>query len=433
MVFLGYIIPEKNQKELLTDSKIAAQNEQQDIINNAVSNALKKKQLELLTSQSAQVSATPTTPTVQPVQSISEEDIVKDVINSLNLIENEPVVDIAEIIEEKASPIDIAISNKIAELGRDLTAKEEIAVENDDENIIEIPAKKELKRSDSAESAITDFSEAPTVATTVLSTIDDVNLNKLQKLYDAVGDKDFDKDLQDAVKDVLIKSIENSKEPFVYGAMTSRQKNPSEKSLLSVLRNKDGSKDLVFAKMAKDKSGNFKKLKPENYKASILVNMNSNLLKMKNSEQDLTGMGLNNTKTFIDLSNDMLVVKQSAKSKSKVINRPLSPLLKRVVQNLQKTGELDVELYDLLKEPEQDAVNKIITLSKLQTPDRVRENQKDRVFNLRNRYEILLGELQAGNDGSLVKNELSEVVQSLYDIGEIKLGKKNAILSVLNS
>lgn len=146
------------------------------------------------------------------------------------------------------------------------------------------------------------------------------------------------------------------------------------------------------------------------------------------------GRGIStNTKTFIDLSNDMLVVKQSSKSKSKVINRPLSPLLKRVVQNLQKTGELDVELYDLLKEPEQDAVNKIITLSKLQTPDRVRENQKDRVFNLRNRYDILLGELQAGNDGSLVKNELSEIVQSLYDIGEIKLSKKNAILSVLNS
>lgn len=418
MVFLGYILSPENQAEYMDDIKLAAKLEKNDILENAMKKVMQNQQQ--MSENSQQGGSTP-----------DLEKTIKSIFATIK----EPVnVDISDVIESKPpAPLDFEISEKIDELNRPLTAREEINVEN-------MPSSVKLSKNisnESAKSNETSTSGTPTVASagsdtpTVASTIGLEGLNTLKGYYDQIKDQkmgntmpDFNETVKSDIKDILIKILRYNPDAVIYGAPNNYIKKPTSDHKLIILT-ENGVDNLVFAK--KNKEGGFNKLKDDHLRKTIELNLT------KPKDLNIVGQGLADDKIYIDLKDDNLVVKRSSKAKNKLIYlTDISPLLKKTILQMQKDKSFDLDIYDVLKASEKQVINKLITLLKLDTPDRVKSSIQDTIFNLKNRYEILLGEMRAGNDGKIVSDELKQVVIKLYDLKAIGLRKKNAILNALN-
>ena len=100
---------------------------------------------------------------------------------------------------------------------------------------------------------------------------------------------------------------------------------------------------------------------------------------------------------------------------------PISIELSNVITSILDTGEINYTLIKELKDKEKVILNNLIKLSGLSKQlnyraSKIEASTKD----LKDRYNILTGELQAGNNSKIIKNQLIEVINQLVEHKVIK-------------
>lgn len=120
------------------------------------------------------------------------------------------------------------------------------------------------------------------------------------------------------------------------------------------------------------------------------------------------------------------------KSNSLVLQRKkMTPRLTKMVRQIKQTRSFELEDYDLLSKPEQIIIDRIINLLRMDYPAKMRRTLDEEVWNLKQRYEILISELNAGNQSDLAVSELKDVLKKLFDYKAISRPKYLFILKAL--
>ena len=112
--------------------------------------------------------------------------------------------------------------------------------------------------------------------------------------------------------------------------------------------------------------------------------------------------------------------------------RNISPTLSSIVKDMRAHNKFEIDEYEKLKSDEQKVVDHLINLLRMDTPATMKSTLADEVWQLKNRYEILLGEMRAGNDGVLVVQELKQVLKKLKENKVINKRKHDAIVSAIS-
>ena len=84
--------------------------------------------------------------------------------------------------------------------------------------------------------------------------------------------------------------------------------------------------------------------------------------------------------------------------------------------DLLQTGQVNIKLYNLLKDDEKQILDHIVTISKvdIQLPENDSSNTEFMTGRqLQQRLPVLLGSLVAGNDSDVLKNQISDLLQAL--------------------
>jgi hypothetical protein len=109
----------------------------------------------------------------------------------------------------------------------------------------------------------------------------------------------------------------------------------------------------------------------------------------------------------------------------------ISPRLVRIIQDMRLNKTFDLDEYNQLSNAEQIIADRMINLGKLDYPVKMKRTLDETVWNLKQRYEILLGSYNAGNDGRLVVNELKQVLGDLLKYKAISKAKHDYIVKAL--
>lgn len=116
----------------------------------------------------------------------------------------------------------------------------------------------------------------------------------------------------------------------------------------------------------------------------------------------------------------------------------MSPTLTKIVQSIRGSSPHSFELedYNKLINSEKKAVEHIITLLRMDVPDKMERVIADENFDLKNRYEILVGELSAGNNSKILLKEIEDILKKMFTNKLISHGKhadlKRTIKSLYN-
>lgn len=100
----------------------------------------------------------------------------------------------------------------------------------------------------------------------------------------------------------------------------------------------------------------------------------------------------------------------------------ISVTLYNILTQLIDTQEINYELIKQLNTEEKELFNKIMQASKLskQLKYRIMETEPDKNF-YKNRYNVLQGEIEAGNTSRVVKTELIDTIYRLVAFHELTL------------
>lgn len=109
----------------------------------------------------------------------------------------------------------------------------------------------------------------------------------------------------------------------------------------------------------------------------------------------------------------------------------ISPRLVSIIQDMRLNKTFDLDEYNQLSNAEQIIADRMINLGKLDYPVKMKRTLDETVWNLKQRYEILLGSYNAGNDGKLVVNELKQVLGDLLKYRAISKAKHDYIVKAL--
>jgi hypothetical protein len=109
----------------------------------------------------------------------------------------------------------------------------------------------------------------------------------------------------------------------------------------------------------------------------------------------------------------------------------ISPRLVRIIHDMRLNKTFDLDEYNQLSNAEQIIADRMINLGKLDYPVKMKRTLDETVWNLKQRYEILLGSYNAGNDGKLVVNELKQVLGDLLKYKAISKAKHDYIVKAL--
>jgi len=120
------------------------------------------------------------------------------------------------------------------------------------------------------------------------------------------------------------------------------------------------------------------------------------------------------------------------KSNSVVVSRRnMSPILIKIINEIKSTMKFNLDDYDRLKVMEQKVVDHVINLLRMDYPPKMKRALDEENWNLKQRYEILLSEINAGNGGYMVVNELKDVLGKLKENKVINNRKYKLIISAL--
>lgn len=123
----------------------------------------------------------------------------------------------------------------------------------------------------------------------------------------------------------------------------------------------------------------------------------------------------------------------SLKRPSEVSYNNASPAFLQIVKDIVERGTFEGSDYKNLKSEESRAANEFIRITKPLIPNNVvlhLANTSD-IYELRKRYQVLVGELAAGNHGKLIKEEMIGILRDLQRLKAISIAKVDQLIKGL--
>ena len=453
MVYLGYILPTQNQKIYDSDVALALANYQKDLLNTKFEKMPVEEQQKLIDLINEQSKIKPTETSAETPRPLTIEDYTKLINTPINdplndyrtqlwnfVNKQEPIntikINIGEVPTEKIYPtvpkideplgmepkikmtpkemaIVSAISLREQELKRPLTAPEKIDISNMVEN--------QGKLSASINSPTS--TEKSTITLTNDSSIQSIN-EQIEQLKELIGftrvEEEIKKLEKKKLKEIFIREVKNG--VTIYGARSNSQKTKEEKNILKINKNnelifQDGSpfRDNLLTTTLKINSGITEGIKGKG------VSSTNGEKNFGNFHLSLPALRKGNLTIYRPKSNTALISR-----------RNISPLLIKVINSIRSNMKFELDDYNHLKIMEQKVIDHIINLLHMDYPPKMKRALDEENWHLKQRYEILLSEINAGNGGYMVVNELKGVLAKLKENKVINKRKYDMIISALN-
>lgn len=447
MVYLGYILPPKNQKVYNDDVALALANYNKDLLNASFEKLSFPEQQKLVDMINTTKPANTSTLTVEDYTKLLKDTdklaqtqtLIWNSINKTQPLDttkidvnlNPPTEKMypttPNVIEPlgmepkiKMTPKEMAIASAInfqeQELKRPLTPEEKIDVENK----VEKQGRLSREISPSSSSATSPTNSILTIGTdTTISSL----LEQIQNLKDvSKADAEVSKLTKNLIKELFKREIEAGK--TIYGAKSNAQKEKYSDMKLKL----DKNNNLIFI--------NGSPLKDNLLSVSLKLNLGIT------DGKGLKGKGMsviNGDKNFGSyhlslpaLRKGNLTIYRPKSNSVLVSRRNMSPTLTKIINDIKSTMKFDLNDYDRLKIVEQKTVDHVINLLRMDYPPKMKRALDEENWNLKQRYEILLSEINAGNGGYMVVNELKDILGKLKENKVINKRKYDMIMSALN-
>jgi hypothetical protein len=396
MVFLGYILPKEQQAIYNKDTALALKNYKNDIASRAL--VMQKTQVP------AQVA-------MQVAPQVQAEKIVKDVLDDII----SKVSATSKVSSTASSPLVAELKAKLASPKLGLTPKK--LTVNTTTPDIEVEGK-----------------PSPTETATTSLSEDDTWESLLDK-YSDFNQKEYNENvgLQGQALNLLRSAID--KKQIVYGVNSGNQKLKNRNDFILGLDYNNG----IIYKTKKDpKSGNMIRFNPSLLGQTIAYNkeiqglqgqgiIKKTGVRKYNSEQNFGKFNI----SLKALRKGNLTIYRPSSNHILINRKNISPRLIKMINEIREKMKFELEDYDNLKKAEQMVIDQIINLLRMDYPAKMRRTLDEEVWNLKQRYEILIGEINAGNDGKLVKDELKDVLAKLKELKVITKRKYDFIVNAL--
>lgn len=228
--------------------------------------------------------------------------------------------------------------------------------------------------------------------------------------------------------------------------------------------NQDNRKNPFFRGFYKDTNGNIKSnalsgaTKPEklNKMWQFLESDRDNYIKLFNDDilanfgsswkgGKLVGSGVKPyyAKNLANFGN-LFLSENSLKKNTLTIYRPksklllitkknISPLLKKMVLDIQNTLEFDESDYNNLDADEKRVIERIIRLQQNMKDYNIKKLIDDDEVKIKKRLDILTAQINAGNNSKMVRDEMKYLVKQLFKNNAISQGKYNNLLKSINA
>lgn len=121
------------------------------------------------------------------------------------------------------------------------------------------------------------------------------------------------------------------------------------------------------------------------------------------------------------------------KSGRPVVSRSsVSPSFQRIVKDIVERNTFEPDDYSTLDPKETPDANKFIQATKPIQPRNIdRLSNADTIWQLKKRYEVLVGELSSGNTGKLVRDEMETILRSLIRLHALNIDKGRQLIKSL--
>jgi hypothetical protein len=121
------------------------------------------------------------------------------------------------------------------------------------------------------------------------------------------------------------------------------------------------------------------------------------------------------------------------KSGRPVITRSnVSPSFQRIAKDIVERNTFEADDYSTIDPKESADVNKFIEATKPIQPRNINHlSNADTIWQLKKRYEVLVGELSAGNTGKLVRDEMETILRNLIRLHALNIDKGRQLIRSL--
>lgn len=109
----------------------------------------------------------------------------------------------------------------------------------------------------------------------------------------------------------------------------------------------------------------------------------------------------------------------------------ITPLLKKMIMDIANTLEFDIKEYQQLEGDEKRIIEKIIRAQKNMKEYNIKKLIDDDDYKMKKRFQILVGEVNAGNASEAVKSEMKQIVKALFDNRAIGLYKYRSSMKAI--
>jgi hypothetical protein len=406
MVFLGYILPKEQQTIYNKDTALALKNYKNDIASRA------------LVMQKTQVMQAPAQVAMQVAPQAQAEKIVKevldDIISKVDKLNLETVVSTPKgLVTQPNTPVRRQSTSLVEELKAKL-ASPKLGL-----------SPKKLTVDTTTPDIEVEGKPSPTETVTTSLSADDTWSSLLDK-YSEFNQKDFNDNpsLNAQALNLLKSAIDNGE--IVYGINGPNQKKKKDEYLLGL----DIGNGIIF----KNKTGSARKFNTSFLGQTIEYNrkiqgqgVKKTGVRKYNSDQNFGKFNL----SLKALRKGNLTIYRPSSNHVLINRKNISPRLIKMINEIREKMKFELEDYDNLKKAEQMVIDQIINLLRMTYPEGMRRALDESNWNLRQRYEILIGELNAGNDGKLVKDELKDVLFKLKENKVITKRKHDFIVNAL--
>lgn len=419
MVAYGYILPKKNIDLRLKNLELGLKNQELKNINS---------KLNLSLYSPLTISSNVPTITQQTGQA---PQVIPQIPEQKNLEKLELYRDLSDLEKKRGSEIG---SPKSAEERALLSAveakKREKKGDLSEEEISDIASN--ISKTKSLLSEISTGSKA--TASTTAETIAELE-QELREKYKDVGlsenqiQKELRKVKTNKLKELLIKEV-NSGKP-VYYANSPNQKLVNEKYILKTDGNNlfkiDGKelpvnsiqKTIEFAMMPRLTASEFVGLPGGEVKSPYYSSYKPNFGNLHLMEHSL--------------KRNQLTIYRPYSKITMVSKTNISPLLKKMILDIQNTLEFDERDYQNLEGDEKRVIERIIRSQKDMKNYNIKALIDEDDAKIKKRLEILVGQINAGNASSLVKQEMKALLKKLYDNKAISLAKYTTSLKSIKA
>ena len=393
MVFFGIPLPAKNQAIRMANLNIALQNDAIKLLSAAtIISQNTKDHPEVVQAKLESLARTPAK-TLAKIQAKDAEIINPEVKSYLNNL-----VDIVSNI----SPLQKELRAKLnsgPSMGLKPIAKVNLNIDTKESKVPAVssgnssPAKSETDATMSSETDLT----IENILNDLVSKFNNPNFSL----------DDFRKILAEINKNKLRTKTGNKTVPFLYWG---------DKTGKNIDKGKVFNRDNFEADG--QKTFDFIKSNPESYIQGVMQLHGAGLFKTKESLSSKRSPNFGNLwLNEKSLKKNTLSIMRPYSNIYEVSAKGISNLLKKMIIDISNTLEFDVKDYENLESDEKKIIERIINKQKDMKNYNIQSLIGDDINKSRKRLEILFGEINSGNNSSLVFDEALELLKSLYKNG----------------